>query len=329
MSMTRRNLTSSLLGASVAAVFTKAAQAQTKRRVAIEEFDYSTVYTAVQSIFGTNVDIGKGISAMLTTRVSQGGKFTVVERRKINTVLKEQDFGASNRVKKGTGARIGEVRGADFSLMGDIVVFGRDDRRKSGILGGAGGGVGAVVGGSKSAGKAVVVLAYRLVDNETSEILAAGEARGESKRESKSGFGGFFAGGALVGGGFSDRASNFGETIIGEAVMDAVDKLAVDFENAASGAANSQKEVEIEAMVADVAGGAMTINAGSAAGIQAGQKLTVYRKGKEIKDPQTGEVLDTQVDQIGTLTITTVRERISTGTYSGGAAKVGDLVRNN
>lgn len=54
----------------------------------------------------------------------------------------------------------------------------------------------------------------------------------------------------------------------------------------------------------------------------------VYHKGKEIKDPTTGEVLDVQVTPIGALVITNVRDRISSGTYTGSAAQNGDVVRN-
>jgi len=294
----------------------------------VDDFTWATVRTSVQAVFGTNEDIGTGINAMMVKRIAQDGKFTIVERRKIGTVLKEQDFGASNRVKKGTNARVGEVRGADFTLMGDIVAFGRDDRRNAAGIGVAVPGAGGVIGGSKTDNKAVVVLNYRLVDNETSEIVAAGEARGESKRTSKGGFAGMFAGGALVGGGFSSNASNFGETIIGEAVMDACDKLSQDLSTRGGAAASAARNIEINAMVADISGTNMTINAGSQAGIQNGQQLKVYHKGKEIKDPVSGEVLDVQVNQIGTLTITNVRDRIATGTYAGSPAVNGDVVRN-
>ncbi len=304
------------------------AGAQTKRSVSVESFDYSTVMTATQAIFGTQVDVGQGIGAMMTTRIAQDGKFTVVERRKVANIMKEQDFGASNRVKKSTAARIGQIRGADFTLMGDIVVFGRDDRRGAAGLGVGVSGSGGVVGVSKGTGKAVVVLAYRLVDNESSEVVATGEARGESQRTSKGGMAGFFTGGTLVGGGISSNASNFGETIIGEAVMNAVAKLSSDLSKRGASAAASAKEVEIEASVADIAGASITITAGSGAGITNGMKLTVFRKGKEIKDPTTGEVLDVQTERIGDLVITSVRERIASGTYSGAAAKVGDVVRN-
>jgi len=303
------------------------ALAQTKRSMEVEAFDFSTVQSAVSAIFGTNVDIGRGIQSLMVKRIATDNQFTVVERAKIATVMHEQDFDASNRVKKGTGARIGQIRGADFTLMGDIVVFGRDDRRNGGGGGIGVGGVGIGGGGYKSTGRAVVVLDYRLVDNETSEILASGEARGESKRDSKGGFGGMFVGGVLVGGGFGSNASNFGQTIIGEAVMDACDHLAQDLAQRGGQIASTAKDVQIEALVADINGSTMIINAGSQAGVAVGDQLTVFHKGKEIKDPATGEVLDVQVDQIGTITITSVRDRIATGTYSGSPARAGDIVR--
>lgn len=305
------------------------APAQTKKAMEVDEFDYSTVMTAMQAIFGTQVNIGQGIQSMMVKRIATDGKYTVVERRKVANIMKEQDFAASNRVKKGTGARIGQIRGADLTLMGDIVVFGRDDRRKAGGVGVLVPGAGGVIGGSKTDAKAVVVLDYRLVDTETSEVVASGEARGESKRTSK-GFGaGMFAGGVLVGGGFSSNASNFGETIIGEAVMDAVDKLAADLSKATlNGAGSGGRELDLDARVADVTGNSITINAGSSAGLAAGMTFTVFHKGKEIKDPATGEVLDVQTTPLGTLTINVVRDRISTGTYSGATPPVvGDIVR--
>ncbi|MBZ5602169.1 MAG: CsgG/HfaB family protein [Acidobacteriia bacterium] len=299
-----------------------------KKTMSIENFDYSTVMSQVQAIFGTQQNIGQGINAMMTKRIAEDGRFTVVERRKINNVMKEQDFAASNRVKQGTGARIGQIKGAELTLMGDIVVFGRDDRRVGGGAGAIVGGVGAGAGGYKGDAKAVVVLDFRLVDAETSEIIATGEARGESKRTSK-GFGaGMFAGGVAAGGALNMTSSNFGETIIGEATMDAVNKLSEQLKTVALNGGAGDRTDDLDARVADFSGGMLTINAGAAAGLKAGQTFTVYHKGKEIKDPTTGEVLDVQTTPIGKFTITTVRDRISMGSYSGATSPVvGDIVR--
>jgi curli biogenesis system outer membrane secretion channel CsgG len=304
------------------------APAQTKKAMEVEDFDYSTVMTAVAAIFGTQQNIGTGIQAMLVKRVAQDGKYTVVERRKVANIIKEQDFSASNRVKQGTGARVGQIRGANLTLMGDIVVFGRDDRKTSAGIGAIVPGAGGAAGGYKGDAKAVVVLDYRIVDTETSEVVASGEARGESKRTSK-GFGAaMFAGGVGVGGGFNMTSSNFAETIIGEATMDAVNKLAVDINMRELNGGAGGRELDLDARVADVSGNTITINAGTAAGLAVGQTFTIYHKGKEIKDPTTGEVLDVQTTPLGQLTITTVRDRISMGNYSGsGAPVVGDVVR--
>jgi curli biogenesis system outer membrane secretion channel CsgG len=298
----------------LALVCATVAPAQTKKAMEIEAFDYSTVMTGVQAIFGTQQNIGQGIIAMMTKRIAQDGKYTVVERRKVANIIKEQDFDASNRVKQGSGARIGQIRGADLTMMGDIVVFGRDDRRNSGGGGVVVGGVGVGGGGYKATDKAVVVL--------------SGEARGESKRTSKGGGGGFFVGGVGVGGGFNMASSNFAETIIGEAVMDAVDKLAIDINSKGLTGGAEGRENDLDAKVADVSGNSITINAGTAAGLRPGQTFTVYHKGKEIKDPTTGEVLDVQTTPLGQITLTVVRDRISIGTYAGaGVPVVGDVVR--
>ena len=137
-----------------------------------------------------------------------------------------------------------------------------------------------------------------------------------------------FAGGVLAGGGVNMTSSNFGETIIGEATMDAVNKLAENINSANLNGGAEGRENDLDAKVADVNGTSITINAGTAAGLRAGQTFTIYHNGKEIKDPATGEVLDVQTTPMGTLTIKVVRDRISTGDYAGsGTPVVGDIVR--
>lgn len=302
-----------------------------KRRLAVEEFDFSTVKTSVQAIFNTQADIGKGIRALLTTRLQQAGKITVLERAAINKVMAEQDFGASNRVKKGSNAKIGRILGADAMLMGDIVVFGRDDRDKRVNVGGAARhipGVGGMLGGvrlGKKEEKAVVVIAYRIVDAETSEVIETGEARGESKRESK-GFGGLIAGmGAAAGGNVDMTSSNFAQTIIGEAVIAACDQLGEKMN--AKIPTLPARDVEIEGRVADVSNGQLTLTVGTNDGVNAGDVFDVFKVLGEVKDPITKEVLDIRTERIGEMQIVTVREKIAVGTYQGSSAEVGAVAR--
>ncbi len=317
-----------LLGALLATSAALLAQpAASKPSIAVDAFDYSTVMTSVQAVFGTQVNIGQGIRALMVKRIVDTNKLTVVERAKVNNLMKEQDFGASGRVKQGTQAKIGEIRGAKLALMGDIVTFGRDDQKKGGNLGGIGGGIIGRVGAARKTDKAVVVLNYRIVNVETSEVLTAGEARGESKRTSTS-IGGFMGGWKGAGGGQVDMtSSNFAETIIGEAVTSAVDQLATDLAGKSDMISSNMPKSSVEARVAAVTGAQVTINAGSAGGVAVGDVMDVLRVGKEIKDPVSGEVLDVETTPLGTLKITNVRDRVASGEYSGPAVKVGDMVR--
>jgi curli biogenesis system outer membrane secretion channel CsgG len=301
-----------------------------KRVIAIDEFDDGAVLSSVAAIFGTRINVGKGILALLTKRLAEEGKYRIVERKNLQKVLGEQDLGASNRVKQGTNAKIGRVIGADAILMGTITVFGQDTRNNKVNAGAASGGrlggfLGAVNVGKRT-DKAIVEISYRLVDAESSEVIAVGEARGESKRQS-SGIGlAGYGGGVGAGGSVDMTSSNFQETIIGEATVDCVNKLAAIANSKEQQIA--QRNVEVSAKIAEIAGNKVYLAAGSNDGVQQCDKFEVSRVIKEIKDPSTGEVLDLQTEKVGELMVTEVREKISIAFFNGTEApKVGYVVK--
>jgi curli biogenesis system outer membrane secretion channel CsgG len=289
-----------------------------KRVIAVDTFDYGTVRSAVQAIFGTQVDIGKGIQSLMMKRLAETGKYRVVERQNLAKIMAEQDLGASNRAARAPNARIGRIVGADAILMGTIVTFGRDDQRRSVSLGGY---VPKVFGrGAVGVGedKAVVAISYRLVDAETSEIIDQGEARGESKRKAKvfdiaGGSGG--RGGAA---GYDMTSANFAETIIGEATIATVDQLADQ--------ANKQepkvrkRNLEVETRVADVSGARVYLAAGTNEGVSMCDRFEIFRVRREITDPVTKEVIDYDLEKMGDLVVTEVRDRVAIGAYQGSAA---------
>ena len=103
-----------------------------KRRLAVKAFDFSSVKANVAAMFGgSEVNVGEMIRAMLTARMHQSKNITLLERNKVDDLLKEQDFGATNRADQKKKAKIGKVTTADAILLGDIVVFGRDDTAKN------------------------------------------------------------------------------------------------------------------------------------------------------------------------------------------------------
>jgi curli biogenesis system outer membrane secretion channel CsgG len=290
-----------------------------KRRLAVRPFDYSTVTTWVNYWFNNNTNIGEGIRAILTVRMQQSKQVTLLERSNIKDVLAEQDLGASNRVKKGTNARIGQLSGADAMLYGDIVIFGRDDttKRKSvGAIISAFSPVAGAVATMNKEEKAVVGINLRLVDAETGEVLETGEARGESSRKSKD-YAGILgvAGAGAAGGSAGMTSSNFQQTIIGEATSNAVDKIVKYLEDKVPSL--PAKPREIEGRVATVTTGGALLTVGSQDGVMRGDRFEILRINGEIKDPTTKEVIDLDAVKVGEFVADGIREKTATGAYGG------------
>jgi curli biogenesis system outer membrane secretion channel CsgG len=311
----------------VLAFLSSASFAQDKKRVAVLDFDYGTVRSAVQAYFGTDQDVGKGISLLLEQKLVQDGKYRVIDRNTMDKILKEQNFSNSDRVDASTAAKIGQILGVNCIIVGSITQFGRDDKHIGG--GAAGYGLGKIgLGGlHKNDSKAVVNVTAKMVDVNTAEILAVVTGSGESSR---GGFGVGGGGGGWSGGGggaVDMGSSNFANTILGEAVNKAVANMGQQLDDKAS--ILPTVKVEVSGLVADVTGNTLVLNVGSKAGVKVGDQLSISRKVKDVKDPTTGAVIKTITSQLGTATVTEVDEGSATATFNGNATpKVGDVAKS-
>ncbi len=300
-----------------------------KKRVAVLNFEYGTVMSSVQAIFGGNQDVGKGISDMLVEQLVNGGVYSVIERKAIDKVLAEQNFSNSDRADANTAAKIGRLLGVDAIITGSITKFGRDDKKQN-IGGGAFGGITGRFGlggvGLRES-KAVVSISARLVSVNTGEILAAATGDGQSKRSGKSLLGAGGSSGGAGGGNYDMMSSNFGDTILGEATKQAVESVAKQLDGDAGKLPTTV--VKINGLVADVSGNSLILNVGSKAGVQVGDHYGVYRKVRDIRDPATKKVIRSVVDKVGDVTITEVEDSSSTATFTGSSVpKIGDEVKN-
>jgi len=305
---------------------TCAAQKDTRKRVAVLDFDYGTVQSYVYSIYGSNQDVGKGISDMLVERLLKDGKYRIIERKALDKILAEQNFSNSDRANPATAQKIGKMLGVDAIIMGSITKFGRDDKSKSiGGLGIGRGGFG--IGGVKrNEAKAVCAISARIVDTTTGEILGAATGEGESKRSGTSLLGAGGGGGGAGGGVFDSHASNFGQTLLGEAVTQAVTQLGTEL--GGSSGKMPTHVAEVSGLVADVSGNTLIINVGSKSGLRVGDTLEISRAGRQIKDPTTGKVLKTITSKIGDAKVTEIDADSATLTFNGnGPVKVGDLAK--
>ena len=160
------------------------AEAQSKRpMVAVMDFDYGTI----DNWWG-QYDIGKGMADQVVDALVNDGSFRVIERKKLDTVLAEQDFAQSDRADPSAAklAKVGKVLGVRYIIAGSITKFSTEKR---------GGGMrvkGIGLGASKA--KSEVALTARVIDATTGEIVASAKGLGESNKGggfdfSKGGFG--------------------------------------------------------------------------------------------------------------------------------------------
>jgi len=298
---------------------------QQKKRVAVLNFEYGTVSSGVAAVFGTNVDIGKGIADMIVEKLVTGGKYSVIERKALDKVLAEQNFSNSDRADASTAAKLGRLLGVDAIVIGSITQFGRDDKQTNvGGLGAVGGRFG--IGGiGKRESKAVVAVTSRMVSTETAEILAVATGKGESTRRGATLLGAGGSSGGMGAGGYDMTSSNFAATIIGEATNKAVADLSSQLEQQATKLPTVQ--VKVDGLIADVSGSTVVLNIGTKGGVKVGDRLEVRRVSRTVTDPATGKVLRRIQTKLGDVVITEADDSSSVGTYTGSAPpKVGDAV---
>jgi len=314
-----------LAGALVVSAQTPALSGR-KPRVAVMDFDYGTVQTTVAAVFGTNVDVGKGITNLLVTGLVKDGNFSVIERSALDKVLNEQNFSNSNRADPNSAAKIGKLLGVDAIVVGTITEFG-NETKNTGLGGGGGSGwTGALGGFHHSKSNANVAITARIINIDTGEIMAVADGNGTSSRSS-TGMGGGGGNWNGHGGGAVDfGSSDFQNTIIGEATKAAVDQLATNLD--AQAGKVPVRIIVVEGEVAAVDSGQIILNVGAKAGIKVGDQFNVMRVTRIIKDPTTGAVLRKMTSTVGVVKATDVDDISAVcSPVSGTDFKVGDVIK--
>jgi curli biogenesis system outer membrane secretion channel CsgG len=209
-----------VIAALVVLMFAAPAAAQsTRATVALLDFDFGTI-----DHWWGNQDIGKGIADLLVDGLVEDGSYRVIERKRLEAILAEQNFSNSDRADPAAAkiAKIGKALGVKYLIVGSITKFGMEDKGMKIGAGGWGGGKFGLGDVGTKKGKATVAIAARMIDTATGEIMAVAKGEGTSSRS------GLLLGGAGNHGGGSIEfgASNFRETVLGEAT-DAAVKLVV------------------------------------------------------------------------------------------------------
>ncbi|MCH8963873.1 MAG: hypothetical protein IIB58_02845 [Planctomycetes bacterium] len=233
---------------------------------------------------------GESIHAQLITELDKTGRYRVVERENLGGILKEQDLAAEGRMRKGSGAKTGDLEGAQLMIKGTIT-----DAEEESAKGGSGGFKGISLGGKKTVYR--VTMDFRIYDMTTGIILGTTTATAEQVKKGKSG--GIGIGGLRLGGSKSE-----GDTT-GAIIRDLIKQALVALDK-------HSKAMGWKSKVLTVKNGKAVILGGLRDGLEKGMKFKLFKLGEPIIDDDTGEVLDEgEETEVGEIELVQVKEKIS------------------
>jgi len=286
-----RAVTVMAMAAAIVSAVPGTALAQPRVRVAVMNFENNSAWTW----WGDN--LGRAAADELATQLVQSGKYTVIERAQLDSILQEQNLGASGAVTPATAAKVGKLLGAQLILTGSITAF--SIKRTSVALRG--------IGGTYSNAESKVDA--RLVNTDTGEVMVVAVGQGNKRMG-----GGYFKG---VGG-----EQTFDQGAAQEALRPAVEQVVLKLTDQ-SGSLQSMTPAAPQGQIVSTRAGLYYINRGQNAGVSVGQKFNVHHVVDEIKDAD-GRLLDKVVEQTGVLEVTQVLSQSAVCKLVSGTAAVND-----
>jgi hypothetical protein len=212
---------------------------------------------------------------------------------------------ASGRFQKSRSARTGKLTSAQILVKGTITEF---ESKSSG----SGSGIGLYgfrIGGKKA--EAHVGLIIRLIDTTTGEVLDSQRAEGKAKS------GGFKLGVDISGIDFGTEG--FQKTPLGKATQIAIDN-AVEF------VASKLRALPFQGRIIKVKADEIFLSASKKHDVSVGDEFNVFSVGEELIDPDTGELLGREEEEIGKVKVFQVKDKYSKARPIG---KKGDVIRFN
>jgi TolB-like protein len=98
-----------------------AAQGSARPVVVVLPFDNNSIGAGARDFDG----LGKGVQDFLITDLAGNPAVRLVDRSRIETVLKEQELAAGGRIDAETAVRIGKILGAQYAVVGGFLADGK------------------------------------------------------------------------------------------------------------------------------------------------------------------------------------------------------------
>jgi curli biogenesis system outer membrane secretion channel CsgG len=282
---------------------------------AVAVLDFST--RGLTGNWWGNFEPGVAISDLLTDQLVNGGKFNVVDRSHLDSVLSEHKLSSEGEVSPASAISAGRLVGAKFLITGNVLQFdktGQSGAAAGGLIGGA---VGGAIGGINQS-RVTLKVQVRVIDATTGQIVQS-FADEQTKTNTSIGFGGFGGGAA---GSYSN--SNFVNSTMGHLVNDEAAIIAAQLDP--SKFASAPAAPALSGRVLEVSGTTVTLNIGSSKGVAVGQYFDVIQI-HQIKDPDSGKMLTSTIP-IGKIQITSVSPDTSVGKRISGTASALDHVQS-
>ncbi len=246
-----------------------------------------------------------GITEAYTDHMAEAlkkdGEFSVVERSRLEQILKEQNLAYTGRVDQYTAVRLGQLLGAKLIILGTIsdLTLQEAGRIQVGIL-------------QVRAELARVSLSARVVDVETGVILGSIQSTGEHL-------------GAAVDvsrfAGMSFSSSIFRNSVLGKAVDKSIEKLADEFMLHTDSWAGEPKVIGPTGAIVAIVGDRYIVNLGTPHGISLYDRLSVFELVVVAGLTNPVEV------PLGTLRVISVSDEASVCESEDGVFNIGNAVR--
>jgi len=233
-----------------------------KRKVAIGRFSNETQYAKGIFYDKENDPMGKQALDILSAKLAASGKFLLLERGDLATLLEE-----AKKSENGLA-----TIGADYMIIGSITEFGRKNVGKSGVF-------------SNTKSQIVeAAVAVRLVDVSTGLIIYSDEGKGSAELTTRTTMG--------VGG-----KADYDATLSDKAISEAIGQLVENIINKCTSKPWRSYFLSFDSDAKLIAGGASQ-------GVKVGDTFSVKTKGKKVKNPQSGVLIELPGKNIGTVTVT-------------------------
>lgn len=251
------------------------------------------IVTGLGQVFGvqtlTTVE-NPGLTAYIVDRLVNSRKFSVLERARLETVVRELDFGESDYANTAKIVKMGQMLNADYVLVPEIRHFNVRQADKTVPY----------VNTVRTDFEAVLGITSRIVEVKTSQILASkiGDVRLRSRAKKENP---------------QQEAIDFVEAVYSRCADDMVGRVL---------------DAVYPIKIVEVNGTTVLVNRGDDF-LKAGQRLILFKAGRALVDPDTGASLGQAESVVGRVEIVRANAKFSEGRVleSASPVEVGFILR--